>query len=251
MNDLQNFLFFPVRDSEARKQFLFTCLISLASFFIPILPLFLIMGYSAKVMRQVIDEHWAPTMPDWQKVDWTETFLDGVKLYGLQLALMFPLFLLMGFGMVSMFGGMAFTSLLADESTRSFAPVGGVFLFIGIGIMMIFSVLSLPYQVIISAAAPHMVTKRSFAAGFDFKEWFAIFRKGLGEFLLAYALTFVASFVFIIVMQVALITLVLMCIVPFLMIPYSAYLTLLTSTLNARAYLAGKDALQAESTGQA
>lgn len=246
MANLQDFLFFPVHDAEARKQFLFTCLISLASFFIPILPLFLIMGYSVKVMRQIVDERQAPTMPDWQKVDWAETFMDGVKLYGLQLVLMFPLLVLMGCGMISLFGGMTSMSLLAEESTRSLAPVGGVFLFVGFAVMMLFSLLSLPYQVVISAAAPHMVAKGSFAAGFEFKEWFAIFRKGLGQFLLAFALTFVTSFVFAIVMQVALITIVLMCIVPFLMIPYSAYLMLITNTLNARAYLAGRDALQAD-----
>lgn len=251
MNNLQEILRFPVRDAEARKQFLFTCLISLASFFIPILPLFLIMGYSVKVMRQVIDERQTPSMPDWQKVDWAETFVDGVKLYGLQLALTLPLFFLLGCGMVSMFGGMASLSLLAEESTRSFAPLGGIFIFFGAVVMMFFSLLSLPYQVIISAAAPHMVAKRSFAAGFEFKEWFAIFRKGLGPFLLAYALTFIVSFVFVLIMQVAFITLVLMCIVPFLMIPYSAYLMLMIHTLNAQAYLAGRDALQAEGFAQA
>jgi hypothetical protein len=43
-------------------------------------------------------------------------------------------------------------------------------------------------------------------------------------------------------------TLVLMCIVPFVMIPYSVYIMLMTNTLTAQAYLAGRDALQAEAT---
>jgi hypothetical protein len=37
-----------------------------------------------------------------------------------------------------------------------------------------------------------------------------------------------------------------MCIVPFVMIPYSVYIMLMTNTLTAQAYLAGRDALQAE-----
>ena len=246
MNNIQETLLFPVRDAEARKQFLFTCLIMLASFIIPLLPLFLIMGYGVKIMRQIIDERKSPSMPAWQGVDWTETFVDGVKLYGVQLILMLPLMLFMGCGFLSMFGGSISMTALADESTRSIVPIGMIFFFIGIGFFMLFSVLSLPYGIVLSAVAPHVATKRSFAAGFEFKEWWAIFRKATGQFLLAYALTFAVSFVFIIVMQIAMITLVLMCIVPFIMIPYSVYVMLMTNTLTAQAYLVGRDALQAE-----
>ena len=244
MNNLQETLLFPVRDAEARKQFLITCLVMLASFFIPLLPLFIIMGYSIKIMRQIIDGRKSPSMPEWQGSDWAETFLDGAKLYGVQIVLMLPLFLLMGCGMLSMIGSSMFLSLLAEESTRSFAPVGGVFLFIGIAFFMLFSLLSLPYSVIISAVGPHVATKRSFMAGFEFKEWWPIFRKAIGQFILSYILTYAVSFVFVFIMQIAMITLVLMCIVPFIMIPYSVYLTLMTNTLYAQAYLAGRDALQ-------
>lgn len=246
MNNIQETLLFPVHDSEARKQFLITCLIMLASFVIPILPMFVVMGYGVKIMRQIIDERKDPSMPNWQGIDWSETFLDGVKLYGVQLVYTLPLFLFLGAGIISMMVGSFSVAALSDESTRSFAPVGGIFFIIGIGLFMLFSLISLPYGIIISAVGPHVATKRSFAAGFEFKEWWQFFRKAIGQFLLAYAMTMVVSFVFIIIMQIAMITLVLMCIVPFIMIPYSAYLTLMTNTLYAQAYLAGRDALQVE-----
>ena len=245
MNNFQETLLFPVRDAEARKEFLIACLVMLAAFIIPILPTFVLMGYSIKIMRQIVDERKKPSMPAWQGMDWSETFIDGLKLYGVQIILMLPLFLLMGCGFISFFGGTFGLSALADDRTSSLAPFGMVFMFIGVAFFMLFSVLSLPYGIVLSAVAPHVATKRTFASGFAFKEWWPIFVKALGPFLVAYALTFAVSFVFMIVMQIAIITLVLMCIVPFIMIPYSVYLMVETNALYAQAYLAGKDALEA------
>ncbi|MFT3895834.1 MAG: DUF4013 domain-containing protein [Anaerolineales bacterium] len=246
MNNIQETLLFPVRDAEARKHFFVACLVMLAAFFIPILPTFILMGYGVKVMRQIIDERKDPSMPAWQGIDWAETFIDGIKLYGVQLVLMLPLMILMGCGFLSFFGGSVGISALADENTRSLASLGVIFMFIGVAFFMLFSVLSLPYGILLSALAPHVATKRTFSSGFEFKEWLPIFRKALGQFLLAYALTFVVSFAFVIVMQIAMITIVLMCIVPLIMIPYSVYSLLMMNALFAQAYLAGRDALEAE-----
>ena len=244
MNNLQETLLFPVRDAEARKQFLIACLVMLAAFIIPILPTLVLLGYGTKIMRQIVDERKSPSMPSWQGSDWSEMLLDGVRLYGAQLVLMLPLLLIMGCGFIFMIGGSVGMTALADESSRSFAPIGGLFLFIGIAMMMIFSLLSLPYGVILSAVGPHVATKHSFAAGFEFKEWWPIFRKAIGQFILSYAITMVVSFIFVFVIQIAMITLILMCIVPFIMIPYSVYVMLMTNTLYAQAYLTGRDSLQ-------
>ena len=102
MNNLQETLLFPVRDAEARKQFLFTCLIVLAGYIIPILPFLVVMGYGAKIMRQIIDEKKSPSMPEWQGSNWSEMLMDGLRLYGAQLVLMLPLFLFMGCGFIAM-----------------------------------------------------------------------------------------------------------------------------------------------------
>lgn len=246
MNNIQETLLFPVRDAESRKQFLLACLVMLASFIIPLLPLFILMGYNVKVMRQIIDERKGPSMPNWQGMDWAETFLDGIKLYGVQLILMLPIMFFLMVGIFFTIGGSLGFAALADEGTRPIAALGGILLFIGFALIMLFSLLSLPYGVIISAAGPHVATKRSFAAGFEFKEWWAIFRKAVGPFILGYALSYVMSFAFMIVIQIAMMTLVLMCVVPFLMIPYSVYVTLIMQTFFAQAYLTGRDALQAE-----
>jgi len=246
MNNWQETLLFPVRDAEARKQFLIACLVTLAGFIIPIVPSIILLGYGVRIMRQVITERKSPAMPEWQGSNWSEMLMDGLQVFGVQIVLMLPLFIIMGCGFIFMIGGSISFPLLADNRDSPFVAFGLIFFFIGIGLMMLFTLLSFPYGIIISAAVPHAVANNSFAAGFNFKEWFPIFRKGLGSFILSYVLVMVTSLVLMFVIQFALITLILMCIVPFLMIPYSTYVTLIANTVYSQAYVAGRDALQME-----
>lgn len=245
MNDIQDTLLFPVRDAEARKQFLIACAVALSIFIIPILPMFLLMGYCAKIMRQVIEERKAPSMPAWQDSNWSEMLMDGLRLYGGQFVLTLPLLLLLGCGMISLFGGSIGFASIAEDRGETLGVVGMLFFFMGIAAIMLMSILSLPYSVVISAALPHIAMKRSFQAAFEFNEWFAIFRKALGQFIVGYAVIMVASFIFTMILQIAAMTIVLMCIVPLIMIPYIAYQSLVMNTVFAQAYLAGRDGLQA------
>jgi len=246
MNNIQETLLFPVRDADARKQFLFACLVALAGFIIPILPFLILIGYGAKIMRQIIEEKKSPSMPEWQGSNWSEMLMDGLRLYGAQLVLILPIFLFMGCGFISIFGGSTVMAISSDKNIDVLVPVGILLFFVGFGFILLFAVLSLPYGIIISTVGPHVTTKRSFAAAFQFKEWWQIFRKGLGQFILGYAIIMILSFVFTFVIQIALITIVLMCIVPLIMIPYTAYLSLITNALFAQAYVAGRDALPPE-----
>lgn len=247
MINWQETLLFPVRDSESRKQFLVACLVMFIGFIIPLLPTFVLMGYCFKIMRQVIEEHTQPSMPDWGQSDWSQMFMDGLRLFGAQITLTLPLFILLCGSMAfMMLGSVGLPALAANDNTQSFMPISFIFMSLGVGVMMIFSVLSFPYGILISAALPHVVAKNSFAAAFEFKEWFTIFRKALGQFIIGYIMIMAASFVFMFVIQFALITIVLICIVPILIIPYSAYLSIVSTTIYAQAYVTGLDAAPLE-----
>ena len=74
MNNLQATLLFPVRDADARKQWLIASAITLAGFIIPILPTLVVMGYSVKIMRQVIHEGREPSMPDGKAMTWARCY---------------------------------------------------------------------------------------------------------------------------------------------------------------------------------
>ena len=244
MNNFQDTMFFPFRDRHSWNQFLIACLIMLAAFIIPILPVVRLSGYAMKIMRQVILQKEAPSMPAWQGSDWSEMFMDGLRLYGAQLVLMLPLIVLFGVGIVAAASGSIFFSAVSKESSRSLAPVGGGFLFLGMAIILLASLLSVPYGVIASVAQAHVAAKRSFPAAFAFREWWQIFRRGWGQFVVAFAMILVASLIFGFAIQVAMITIVLICIVPLLTIPYSVYLMLITYTLYAQAHVKGQEALQ-------
>jgi len=247
MNNWQETLLFPVRDAEARKQFLIACLVTLAGFIIPLVPTLILMGYGVKIMRQVIEERKKPAMPEWQGSDWGAMLTDGLRVFGVQITLMLPLLLIMGCGFIFIFSGSLGISAFASADNDSFSAFSLILFFIGLGLTMLFSVLSFPYSIIISAAVPHAVAGSSFTAGFNFREWFPIFRKGLANFILSYFLIMVTSFVFMFVIQFAMITLVLMCIIPFLMIPYTTYITLIANTIYSQAYVTGRDILETES----
>jgi len=247
MINWQETLLFPVRDSESRKQFLIACLVMFIGFIIPLLPTFVLMGYCVKIMRQILEERTTPSMPDWGQSDWSQMFMDGLRLFGIQIVLTLPMLILLCGSMAFMtIGSAAIPALAANDNSRSFMPIGFIFMGIGVGAMMIFSILSFPYSIVISAALPHVVAKNSFAAAFEFREWFPIFRKALGQFIIGYIMIMAASFVFMFVIQFALITIVLICIVPILIIPYSAYLTIVTTTIYTQAYVTGLDATPLE-----
>ena len=243
MNNIETLLQFPFRDKDSWTQFLIACAVMLAAFIVPVVPTVLLMGYTVKIMRQIILEKKSPSMPAWQGSDWTEMFMDGLRLYGAQLVLMSPLFLLMGCSVIFILGGSFGFSALNDERLRSFLPAAGILFFIGILCIIIFSLLSLPISILISAATGHVAAKRSFNAAFEFREWWQIFRAAMGQFLIAYVMLLVASFILAFVIQIAMITIVLICIVPFLMIPYTVYLMLVSNALYAQAYAKGQESL--------
>ena len=245
MDNLQDTLFFPFRDIESRNQFLIACAIMVAAFIVPILPTLILMGYSAKIMRQIVEEKKAPSMPAWQGSDWSDMLLDGVRLYCAQFVLMLPLLLPMGCGMVFLMGGSFAIPALAEDHISAIAPIGMLLMMVGSLFLGSFGILSLPYSVIVSAALPHVAIRRSFQAAFQFGEWFLIFRKGLGQFILGYAIILIASFVFVFIMQFAMMTIILICVIPILMIPYMAYQILIMNAVYAQAYAAGRDGLQA------
>lgn len=248
MNNLQATLLFPVRDAESRKQFLIASVIMLASMIVPILPMLIVLGYGAKIMRQVIDEGREPSMPDWQGSDWGALLMEGLRLWGVRMLYSLPLMLLMGCGFIFIFAG---TGLLASEGGDVPPALGGLAFMIGFGVIMLLGLLALPLGIVLGAVESHVVTKQSFQAAFQFKEWAPIFRKSFIQFLLAYVIVMAANMVLIFAMQIAMMTIVLLCVMPFLMMGISTYIALVMSALFAQAYAAGRAALNAETHASA
>ena len=236
--DLNHLLTFPFKESEDRKQFLIGALVYLSSFIIPLVPLILITGYAARIIRQVLDGE-QPRMVAWD--DWGGMFTDGARIFGVRLVLMLPFFLLMCPVMGLSF---ALPFLMENASGDLGWLVVLIPLFIS-GVVLILVPVMLIASIVLPAAEVHVVEKNEFAAAFRVRDWWPVFRANLGGFLLALAITYAISFAMTIIMQFTMLTVVLACLLPILLPVTGVYMMLVLYAAFAQAYKAGFDRLTA------
>src|SRR5574339_251003 len=170
--DLHELFLFPIRDQEARKHFLIGCLVILAGFFIPIVPWLLVTGYNAILIRQVLQGE-KPHMVPWQSCE--ALLKDGLRLYGILLIYSSPLLILL-VPFFLMFFALPFLAVLLENGESS---GGGWISFFSVlassGAFLLVMPLSLVLGLIVPAAELHVVASDDFMAGFQGKEWWAIF----------------------------------------------------------------------------
>ena len=235
--NLKQLFLFPIQDDEARKNFLITSLVYFASFIIPILPVLVVMGYIARVIRQVVNGE-EPRMTLWD--NWESMFKDGIYLFGVRLVYSIPIFIVI----FPLYFGMILAPLWMEAGHGAneelfFVP----FLIFAAGMLITFPI-SLALGIILPAAEVHTIVNNDFAAGFRVREWWPIFRANWTGFLLAYLIALVASMILSSIVAIAMITIVLFCVIPFIMPAISAYLSLVMYAAFAHAYKEGQAKLQ-------
>ncbi len=235
--DLNQLFLFPVRDSEARKQFLIGTLIYLAGFIVPIIPIILANGYTARVMRQVMNGE-QPRMTAWDR--WEEFLQDGIRMFGVRLIYMAPLLIVIIPLTLVMFAMPFWTETLSSSDADALLAL--IPLVVAVVFMLIVPI-SFALGIVTFAAETHVVQTAEFAAAFRFREWWDIFRKNWGGFLLAFAISYGLSMVLTMLAQIAIITIILICILPLMLPGISMYTTLVMYTAIAKAYKDGKDGL--------
>ena len=230
--NLAELLTFPIKDAEARKNFLIITLVYFLSFIVPILPLLAAIGYTARIMREIV-AGCSARMPAWD--DWESMFKDGLILFGVRLVYAIPILVVF----VPLFLGMAFLPFWFESSGGSDGQFAVIFLLFGLAMLFIFP-LSLALGIIVPAAEVHTAIQNDFTAGFRFREWWPIFRANWVGFLLAYLIAMVGSMVLSTIVSIAMMTIILFCVVPFIMPAITAYLTLVMYAAFAQAYKDGK-----------
>ncbi|GEM_PF-6303770 len=232
---IKTILLFPIKDAYARQQFLVACLLTLAGMAVPIVPLLILMGYGARIARQIVIEKKEPAMTEWD--NWNEFLMDGARLFGIRLLFILPVFFLAILGQASIMISLFFVE---GNSSQQPSPFGGVMAVIGIAIFVLAFLLAIVVGFCLMAAETHVIAKSSFSAGLQFKEWWPILKNGIGAFLTAYLIMLLVSFAFSFIIGFAIITIVLICILPFILVPYSAYLALVAHALYAQAYASSR-----------
>lgn len=234
--DLNQLLTFPIKEAEDRKQFLIGVLVYLASFIVPIIPLILVTGYAARLIRQVLAGE-QPRMVPWD--DWGAMLTDGLRIFGVRMVLVLPLLLLMGPLMVLSFA----LPFLIDNTSSDLGWLAVLIPILIAGVFMILVPIMLIASFILPAAEIHVIEQNEFGAAFRIREWWPVFRANLGGFLLALAITYAVSFALTIFMQFAMLTVVLICLLPFLLPVTGVYMMLVLYAAFAQAYKAGLDRL--------
>ena len=115
--------------------------------------------------------------------------------------------------------------------------------FVSTGISLLIMPLSLAIGLIVPAAEVHMIAKDDFTAGFQVKDWWPIFKKNWGGFVVALAIVYVLIMVMSVVMQMMFITLILICLLPIFMPAVSMYYSVVQYVAFAQAYKDGNDRL--------
>ncbi len=246
-DDLQALVKFPFQDPNWKTKIGIGSLIMLAGFFIPIVPIFFLYGYCALIMRNIIVDRKEPFLPEWD--DWGKLFLDGLKIFGIVIIYSLPFMLLMVMGYTVFFATAMIPAVTYNPDTGSnpgaVFPAIGMVIFMGsLGIGML---LMLAISLVMPAAVTHAIATDEFSAAFRMREWWNILTANIGGFLIAYVVLAGFWIALSVVTQILYFTIVLCCLVPFVMVIAYIYLMVIGSVMFGQAYRDGVDKLNTPS----
>ncbi|MHB9031738.1 MAG: DUF4013 domain-containing protein [Anaerolineae bacterium] len=238
--NLQSALSFVIQDKKWGSKVLIAGLMALLCCIIPIIPVLLLLGYQARIMRRITNEDGKPALPDWN--NWGDMFIDGLRLLAINIIYLLPGILVFLFGYVALFASAIGGAAMARHAGDGPGLVGVLFMwfFFGFGILLGMAgyLFSVPAQV-------HAISKSQFSAAFDFRAWWRVFKSNWIGFVLAIVVVFGLSQAMGLVFAVAWLTICLICLTPFIIIAVMVYTLLVTSALYALAYREGTDILAA------
>ncbi len=226
---------FPFKDPKWVSKFAIGSLVFLITIIIFPNPFYF--GYLAQLERAIILEGREPFLPEWQ--DWDKLFRDGLPIAGAILIVALPMLIIMAIIFLPLF--LPLLSIYFSDNPISSLDLILTYPLLFFAVFPVFMVVSILIGIVLPAAKLHVVTELRASALFRYEIWWKIFRTNISGFLIAYLLTFVFSYVFTLAFQFLLITIIFICIFPFVLLPFSYYFGVVHSTLYARVY---RDGLQ-------
>jgi hypothetical protein len=240
---------FPFKDPDWKSKAVVGVLITVVGFvFFPVL--FLLPGYSAEVLRRTIRTG-EPSLPEWD--DWGKLITDGLWYVAVSLVYNAPVlvvyFIYVGVITAMMMGSPLLLTGNLSEAAES-AAFAGTFTTIGVLSMCmgVVALLALPLQVLELVALARAIDQDRLGAAFEFREVWALFKSGLGNFLIAFLLWYALLIGMSLVASLLIYTVILCFLYPIaygLMLMYSAALAGALIGKAYRATQAKADALPA------
>ena len=239
ISDVAALLAFPFKTPDWGGKFAIGVGLLLLSIFIPILPALAVYGYLLAVMRQVIEGKDA-SLPEWQ--DWGKLFLDGLKAFVVGLVYLLPAALVTGLG-CGLYFAASIALPIATSSGTTNSNSGSAFFVLFVASLIIFffslavgSILtmlgSLPLPMAEASLSKTSLLSRAFAVG----DVVRMARANPGGYIVAWLiLAGMLAFMYCATLIVYY-TLVLACLIPFLILPASFYILLIAAALFGEAY---------------
>ncbi len=249
LQGLQDLLFFPLKDSNARKRLLVAGLLGFASFIVPIIPSIFLIGYAGLIMRSIIHDKAEPAMPEWK--DWSEMFTLGLKLFGASFIYLLPAIIVMIFGYAAMMAPAFIEAFSHPQGYSGASPFIGISIMSMFGGMAVFGIgllIIIPLSLVMPPMLSHVAATDSFSAAFHFRDWWRVLQSNIGGFFVALILSLGLAYLMIFAAQILYMTIVLCIVVPFLLAFITGYLTVVIYSLYAEAYLDGIEKLPAQTT---
>jgi len=231
------------QDAEWKNKFLIGSAFALAATFVPVLGWLghlVIYGYGLIVMRAVMRGE-PPTLPKWER--YGELFVDGLKA-GLASIGYFVPSMLAGICAYGFMLTMIFTEVATHPNTGRVRPDEFPVPII-IGYVGFFGLFSLAMFLFVLTVLPMTVAVGQYArtgqvgAGYRFREVWQILRANVGGFVIALLIYFAIAFGLGLALQIVYMTIILCCLVPFIMAPITFYLSLMWGYLFGMAYREG------------
>lgn len=238
---LQDLAKFPFSDPQWKNKFLIGSLLMLAGFVIPWIPTVFVYGYCAQIMRRIIVEKGDPALPVWD--DWGKLFQEGLNLMGVSLIYSLPGLVLFcgGYGLflVTAIGAGAMSEAAPRDDSSLAAIIALIGSLGGFGVFGLGMLLLLVGFVIQPVAAGHVIATGEFAAAFRVREWWAILRANPSGYLMAYVIILGLWMALTFALQILYFTVVLCCLVPFVLSFIMMYVLIIGSVLFGQAYQVG------------
>lgn len=248
MTALKEIFKFPLKQ-EDRNSFVTGAVLTVANFFVPIVPALFVSGYTLQIMRQAIEGK-ELRLPAWN--DWGKLAIDGLRATVVGLVYMLP-------GIVIFYGGMGlylisslvFPIIAAASPENEQAIVLAVLIFFGgMGLMFVSVFLGLTLFMIglipLPVAMTHFVAQDKVGAAFRLGEVWALLRANPLGYLIAWVIVAGLLGVTYFLILLAYYSVILCCLVPFVAAPIGFYVSLVSAAVFGQTYRESKALLAAQ-----
>jgi hypothetical protein len=230
---------FPFEDPQWQSRFLVGAALILANYVVPIVPTIFVSGYALRIMRQALDGR-ELALPAWD--DWGKLALDGLYVTLVSLVYLLPALIVFVGGMVLYFVSPMFLPLVAgaDATPEEFLVAlplimmgGMVVMFLAIFLGTVLSVLG---GIAVPVATAHFVAEDDLRAAFRLRQWWRVLTADKLGYFISWVIVAGLVGVLYVVSMLAYSTVVLCCLMPFLVAPISLYISLVGAGLFGQTY---------------